>query len=305
MRFAHCFTKGYFGVCLAAMASLLASAAWAVGVAHFHRPLQIQELTSPTRVGKDLFRQRCLHCHSVESSISYCPTLMNVGNWAGTRREGMTKEEYLLESIVDPSAFRVSESSRMPYLADTLTDMQIREIVRFLCSQGGEVNPGRIDSLEVKRPAKAAMTRHTNLELLAEGERLFFGKGGCVKCHFSGSLLGPNLEQLSGYDEHYLRETMLHPEASISSHYRQSIIQLDDDTIQIGRIIGKNDEHITILQMLPGGAQLKEIPWGDIAVDDDGKPAIKDSSQSMMPSYAETLSSHELDALVELLRSLR
>jgi hypothetical protein len=45
----------------------------------------------------------CATCHTAQSGTF--PDLSEAAAWAGERRPGMTAEEYLAESILDPSAF--------------------------------------------------------------------------------------------------------------------------------------------------------------------------------------------------------
>ena len=60
--------------------------------------------------GADLFVAKgCASCHigpDTRPFIDGFPKLDNAAVWAGTRKDGMTAEEYLTESLLSPSAFR-------------------------------------------------------------------------------------------------------------------------------------------------------------------------------------------------------
>lgn len=79
----------------------------------------------------------CVACHTVSglSSGTIGPVLDGVATRAETRVAGLTAEEYIHESIVDPSAYVVEgyEDGIMPQnFAEILTEEQINDLVAFL-----------------------------------------------------------------------------------------------------------------------------------------------------------------------------
>ncbi len=88
----------------------------------------------------------CLACHQISSVPGAVgtlgPNLDNIGAVAGTRVDGLSAQEYLLESILDPNAFIVPDcpmgpclpNVMLPNLADILTAEEIDTIVAYLAT---------------------------------------------------------------------------------------------------------------------------------------------------------------------------
>ncbi|MCA9211784.1 MAG: c-type cytochrome, partial [Planctomycetales bacterium] len=57
--------------------------------------------------GRDLFRAHCGACHFAKEGFPahHGPNLHDIGSKAASRRPEQTAAEYILESILDPSAF--------------------------------------------------------------------------------------------------------------------------------------------------------------------------------------------------------
>ena len=87
--------------------------------------------------GAQLFRAKgCSSCHvgpdSTTSSTRY-PRLVDASVWAGNRRPGMTAEEYIAQSIREPSAFISPESTgdaTMPQL--DVSDDEVEALIDYL-----------------------------------------------------------------------------------------------------------------------------------------------------------------------------
>ena len=101
----------------ALLAGILAVVGLFVGVSVTQAPLTTVDLDR----GEQLFSQRCSTCHSVDNDqmASYGPNLSGIGEEAGTRIGSMGAEEYLLQSIVTPEAFRSpGQSGVMPMMVE-------------------------------------------------------------------------------------------------------------------------------------------------------------------------------------------
>ena len=93
--------------------------------------------------GEEVYHQvaspACDTCHSLEAGETLVgPSLANMGSVAATRVDGMSAEQYLRESIVDPNAHVVEGfgSNIMPATYNTqLTAEQMDDLVAFLLAQ--------------------------------------------------------------------------------------------------------------------------------------------------------------------------
>ncbi len=96
----------------------------------------------PMLDGSQLFHAKgCSSCHAGPSSSAAfsngVPSLADAAAWAGDRREGMSAEDYLAESMRSPSAFispafagGVGPMTAMPLLR--LSDAEIDALVEYL-----------------------------------------------------------------------------------------------------------------------------------------------------------------------------
>ena len=92
----------------------------------------------PVARGKYAFlTNECTDCHEISgiSAGGDCPPLDGIATRAGERIQGYTAEEYILESILFPAAYKVEveKDIRMPPTFDEeLTESQINDLVSFL-----------------------------------------------------------------------------------------------------------------------------------------------------------------------------
>lgn len=101
--------------------------------------------TAKIEAGKELFSQPtigsspgCSTCHSLEpGTIIVGPSLAGVGSRAAERVPGMSAEEYIRQSILEPDAYVVEgfNAGVMPKnFGDILTEEQLDNLVAFLLS---------------------------------------------------------------------------------------------------------------------------------------------------------------------------
>ena len=99
----------------------------------------------PTAAGKELYEQAtigsaagCKTCHSLEPGVIIIgPSMAGIGTHAASVVPGMSAEEYLKQSILDPNAHVVENfpPSVMPNVFDTqLTEEQVNQLVAFMLS---------------------------------------------------------------------------------------------------------------------------------------------------------------------------
>lgn len=88
--------------------------------------------------GKQVYREKnCGSCHQIGSDGGTVgPPLSHVGTVAATRKPGMSAEEYIRESILDPGAYIVpGYPDTMPRgLARGLSDEDLGDLVQYLLS---------------------------------------------------------------------------------------------------------------------------------------------------------------------------
>lgn len=100
-------------------------------------------LSADIENGRELFRngkgdaQRCANCHRVTTrgfAVDAGPNLESIAELAGTRIEGMSAEEYLIDSITNPLNFIV-DIYRTPMPEDyatLLTEQEITDLVAYM-----------------------------------------------------------------------------------------------------------------------------------------------------------------------------
>ena len=80
----------------------------------------------------------CMTCHSLEAGVMLVgPSLANIGAEAGSMVSGLSAEEYLRQSIVEPNAYVVEGFGQglMPVgYGDALSSQQLDDLVAYLLS---------------------------------------------------------------------------------------------------------------------------------------------------------------------------
>lgn len=79
----------------------------------------------------------CASCHKVSANdVGFVigPILEDISTIAATRIEGVTAEEYLRDSILNPEAFRVpgSRVTMFPDYANYLTEQDVADLIAYL-----------------------------------------------------------------------------------------------------------------------------------------------------------------------------
>jgi nitric oxide reductase subunit C len=96
-------------------------------------PIAGEKLYYETSLGANA---SCRICHSLEPGEDLVgPSFAGIATRAAGRVPGLSAEEYLRQSILDPDAFIVEGypgGLMVPDLEDTLTDAQVDDLVAFL-----------------------------------------------------------------------------------------------------------------------------------------------------------------------------
>ena len=106
-----------------------------------------QEFADPER-GREIFQTGggiyaengpvCMNCHSLDDSEGkYGPTMRGISGRAGERVVGLTAEEYLRQSILEPNALIVGDyPNKMGNIhAALLSDEDVEDLVAFMLTQ--------------------------------------------------------------------------------------------------------------------------------------------------------------------------
>ncbi|MEA2662915.1 MAG: hypothetical protein QOH08_2487 [Chloroflexota bacterium] len=92
--------------------------------------------SDPIERGAQVYRQKnCASCHQIGTSgATVGPPLTHIGSVAETRTPGMSAEDYIRESILDPGAYIVpGYPDTMPRgLARGLSQEDVDDLVRYL-----------------------------------------------------------------------------------------------------------------------------------------------------------------------------
>ena len=191
--------------------------------------------------GREVFGtggERCSQCHIVgDGTPGRGPNLGGVGLRAAGRKKGVSAQDYLIESLMEPKKYVVEGfAAIMPEVYKPPLDLShydVLAVTAYLESLGGEVAMDGKFELKAEyakkiQSAKSAASSHPPKGDLAAGQKLFYQKMRCVACHQTsaqgkavGGALGPDLSGIGliqGPD--YLRESILEPAATVVAPYR-------------------------------------------------------------------------------------
>jgi mono/diheme cytochrome c family protein len=158
--------------------------------------------------GERIFREKgqCTTCHGI-GRAGRGPDLAGVGARAGTRKPGTKPAAYLVESLLNPTAFIVEGFPPiMPNVSKPPIGLNRSEVwatVAYLESLGGTVDVKVDDVPQIA--AAAAGGGAASIELPGDpkaGQAIFAGKAACIACHKAGAIgaspVGPDLSNIAG-----------------------------------------------------------------------------------------------------------
>lgn len=132
------------------------------------------------------------------------------------------------------------------------------------------------------------------------GEQIYFGKGGCARCHTlrgHGGAIGPDLTDVgSRLDTKALRAALVTPEASIPRDFMQVRLVTKDGQRLSGVRINEDSFSIQIRDL---SNQFHSFWKSDLT------ELVKEPGRSPMPSYSQKVTPGELDDLIAYLESLQ
>jgi putative heme-binding domain-containing protein len=265
------------------------------------------------QAGRVHFQVKCATCHSIDGSGQrrLGPSLHDIGRVGRTRKPGMTSAAYILESILDPGAFRtVDATGGMPQ--GLLEKPQyVRDVVAFLASMGAHADSREIAALEIPEKLTVPNSDHSlNFDQVQLGEAIFRGTGGCITCHPlqqdpSVTLLGPSLLNVGSLSAQELRRAITDPNERVSPGYTQAIVETKAGGIVQGRLVEQTKDGVYLLVRASDGAlETPFIPFAEMeGCGDGGEPFRKLNRTSIMPSVHNVLNAQQIDDLVAFLRN--
>ncbi|MFQ5623447.1 MAG: hypothetical protein ACE5FS_08625 [Paracoccaceae bacterium] len=202
-------------------------------------------------LGERIFNGKgtCTLCHN---SLGRAPMLDKVGETAPQRLadpryqgEAANIEEYLHESLVDPSAYVVAgfgktgtndTESPMPVITGGsigLSEPELAAVIAFLQDNGGaEVTveiPTDLGSAEDTATSESAGDGEPRAAILDPRELI--GEYSCEACHTIGEEagdVGPNLSHIgAARDRDYLRRALLDPNADLAEGFEADLMPAD------------------------------------------------------------------------------
>src|SRR2546422_2582786 len=161
------------------------------------------------RIGEETFKTKgtCEICHRIGQPGTRAPDLAGIGARAATRKPGMSPKQYLIESLLEPSAYLVPGYPPIMPKVDRpplgLNRSEVWALVAFLESLGGTVDV-KLDDIPKTAGAAATAGGAPELKIPGDpkgGEQVFAGKGTCIACHKAGKIgaspVGPDLSQIA------------------------------------------------------------------------------------------------------------
>jgi len=228
--------------------------------------------------GKEVFfgDGLCSTCHSVggEGSANRCPNqgdlMVRMAKRLVDRKEQTGKDftalDYLVESIVDPSAYIVEGFGNiMPKVFEPpilLSQEKILAVISYMQTLGGdeilEANIEAVAAVKDRIPeSKGSKEKPWEPPLpvdLVAGENLFFNEGGaagCVKCHTlggKGGKVGPELTGIGAVQRpEYFIESILKPSALIVGGYETMYLITNDGMAYNGIVQSQSEEEVVLV----------------------------------------------------------
>ena len=246
-------------------------------------------------------RGRCFTCHSVGDRGSAVrgpnhgqfgekfpePMGMRAVERAKARSEKTGEEytavDYLVESLANPGAYVVegykNEMAVVYAPPISLSLMEIKAVIAFLLSQGGDLDMEAVDSA----PSEVTQGFYNKIAAAAAagggdpgaGEVVY--EDNCVECHAigeAGGEMGPNLAGIAGKGLKFISESILLPAKSITPGFETTIVIESDGRKTIGVKSRDEAEEIDITKV---NGEVVTIAKSDI------KEITQDPTRSVMP----------------------
>jgi cytochrome c oxidase cbb3-type subunit 3 len=147
----------------------------------------------------------------------------------------------------------------------------------------------------------------------ANGERLFWSKGNCGRCHTvgpRGGHVGPDLTEIgTRRGPEHLRQSLLNPEAEVPDTFAvyRRVIPMPDNFLQV-RVTTQDGSQVTGSRVNEDAFTIQIRDYSDRVYSfrkDELRDLHKDWGKSPMPGYRGVLSNSEIEDVIAYLISLR
>ena len=162
------------------------------------------------KAGEEIYKTKgtCEICHKIGQKGTRAPDLAGVGSRAGKVKAGQSAKAYLIESLINPTAYIVEGYPPIMPAVDkppiALNRSELWALTAFLQSLGGTVDVALNDIPASAGAAAGGGSAPAEVKLPGDakaGEAVFQGKGTCIACHKAGKIgaspVGPDLSQIA------------------------------------------------------------------------------------------------------------
>ena len=162
------------------------------------------------KAGEEIYKTKgtCEICHRIGQQGTRAPDLAGVGARAGKRKPGMSAKAYIIESLINPTAYIVEGYPPIMPAVDKppigLNRSELWALTAFLESLGGTVDVTLNDIPASAGASAGGGGGAAEVKIPGDpksGEGVFQGKGGCIACHKAGKIgaspVGPDLSQIA------------------------------------------------------------------------------------------------------------
>jgi len=237
--------------------------------------------------------------------------VLRAGDRTAALDEEMSATEYLVESLVNPSAHLVAGfKDEMPIVFQppiSLDPDELTSVVLYLQSLGGQPDVDSITIPAEVRLSQRAVPTVTPWQPYLEGDstrgrELFFNPDGptrCAGCHRvgdEGGDIGPELTAVAGTRTiQSIVESLLQPSASIPAGYETVLVETTDGRILDGLILRETADSLWLATALE---EVYPIAQADLS-------RRRTQETSLMPDdLTDNLSVRQLHDLIAYLRTL-
>jgi mono/diheme cytochrome c family protein len=179
------------------------------------------------KAGEEIYKTKgtCEVCHRIGQKGTRAPDLAGIGARAARAKPGMGAKQYIIESLLNPSAFVVEGYPPIMPPVDkppiSLNRSELWALTAFLESLGGSVDVAFNDIPATVGAGGATGGAAGEVKIPGDpkaGKAVFMGKGGCLACHKAGDIpgapVGPDLSQIAKIQTpDYIMKKILDPKA--------------------------------------------------------------------------------------------